>query len=133
MHGEADRVVPLAHARRLYEAAAEPKELRLLPGIGHIQSFSQLTYRERLLAWLDKTLAVPERLSRYCNNCRLCCDGFRRGARATSHAMSFPSNMYGHRAEKIDTLWYFRRLARCHRISFSKKTSTDLSRWQLRG
>jgi len=64
MHGEADRVVPIAHARRLYEAAAEPKELWLLPGIGHIQSFSQLTYRERLLAWLDKTLAVPERLSR---------------------------------------------------------------------
>src|SRR3569833_778968 len=32
----------------------------------------------------------------------------------------------------MDALWYFRRLARCHRISFSLNSCADLSRWQLR-
>lgn len=59
LHGGDDRIVSVEHARRLYHAAAEPKELWLLPGMGHIQSFGQLQYRERLLAWLDKTLLVP--------------------------------------------------------------------------
>ncbi len=35
VHGEADDVVPVEQARRLYEAAERPKELCVLPGVGH--------------------------------------------------------------------------------------------------
>lgn len=53
MHGEADDIVPYAHAERLFSAAATPKELARLPGAGH-----QLRKDERavacLLDWLDR-------------------------------------------------------------------------------
>jgi hypothetical protein len=39
VHGERDEIVPLAHARRLFAAAREPKTLRLVPGAGHNDLF----------------------------------------------------------------------------------------------
>jgi fermentation-respiration switch protein FrsA (DUF1100 family) len=33
--GEQDRVVPPAHSRRLYEAASDPKQFELIPGVDH--------------------------------------------------------------------------------------------------
>ena len=48
IHGEADAVVPPHHAQRLYEAARMPKELWLLPGVGHIQSVRDAALRRRL-------------------------------------------------------------------------------------
>ncbi len=35
IHGADDRVVPLDHGRRVYEAANEPKHLLIVPGAGH--------------------------------------------------------------------------------------------------
>jgi len=35
VHGDADELIPLEHAHRLYEKAGEPKELRVIPGAGH--------------------------------------------------------------------------------------------------
>lgn len=35
LHGEADVVVPVSQARELYRLAGEPKDLRILPGVGH--------------------------------------------------------------------------------------------------
>ena len=35
IHGDADEVVPAAHASRLYAAAGEPKELAIIPGGAH--------------------------------------------------------------------------------------------------
>ena len=34
-HGDADRVIPVAHGRKLFEMANDPKELVILPGQGH--------------------------------------------------------------------------------------------------
>jgi fermentation-respiration switch protein FrsA (DUF1100 family) len=54
IHGEADPIVPVAHAHRLYQAAQEPKQLWLVPGGGHIEAFSKTAYRERLVGYLYK-------------------------------------------------------------------------------
>lgn len=35
IHGEADRLVPVSMARRLYQLARRPKDLYLIPGAGH--------------------------------------------------------------------------------------------------
>jgi fermentation-respiration switch protein FrsA (DUF1100 family) len=35
IHGERDAIVPAEHGRALYDAAPEPKSLRLLPDVGH--------------------------------------------------------------------------------------------------
>ena len=35
LHGEDDMIVPVEHAKALFEAAPDPKRLRLLPGVGH--------------------------------------------------------------------------------------------------
>lgn len=35
VHGDADELVPVEHARRLYQNAREPKELRIIPGAKH--------------------------------------------------------------------------------------------------
>lgn len=38
IHGTADAVVPYSHSERMHEAAAEPKDLLILPGVGHIDA-----------------------------------------------------------------------------------------------
>jgi fermentation-respiration switch protein FrsA (DUF1100 family) len=48
IHGEADAIVPPHHAQRLAEAAGPPKELWLLPGVGHIESVRDPALRQRL-------------------------------------------------------------------------------------
>ena len=35
IHGQADEVVPVAHAHRLFAQAEEPKRLIILPGVDH--------------------------------------------------------------------------------------------------
>jgi fermentation-respiration switch protein FrsA (DUF1100 family) len=52
IHGDADTIVPPAHAHRLYRAAREPKELWMVPGGGHIEAFSQILCRGRLVKYL---------------------------------------------------------------------------------
>lgn len=41
LHGSADELVPAEHARKLYEAAQEPKRLEILPGADHVFSRSE--------------------------------------------------------------------------------------------
>ena len=48
IHGERDAVVPPHHSRILYDAAAQPKELWLVPQAGHIQSLLLAELRGRL-------------------------------------------------------------------------------------
>jgi fermentation-respiration switch protein FrsA (DUF1100 family) len=53
VHGLEDRVVPPHHGEALYAAAAEPKELWLVPGAAHIEAFLTTQYRTRLLQFLS--------------------------------------------------------------------------------
>ena len=56
VHGEADDLVPVANARRLFDTAGEPKEMVLLPGVGH-----RLRREEKVVAaaleWLQRVAA----------------------------------------------------------------------------
>jgi len=56
LHGEADAIVPPHHAQRLYEAARLPKELWLLPGVGHIQSVIDPSLRRRLSDYVRRAV-----------------------------------------------------------------------------
>ena len=57
VHGEKDDVVPPAHARRLFDAARDPRELWIVPGSGHVDAFTRAENRERLLEFLAARLA----------------------------------------------------------------------------
>lgn len=59
LHGDQDRVVPVHHAQRLYDAALEPKQLWIVPGAGHIQTMATAAQRDRLVAYLREVLASP--------------------------------------------------------------------------
>jgi hypothetical protein len=62
IQGDRDPIVPLGHARRLFELAREPKELWVVPGGGHIQAFQRQTYRDRFVAWLKQVLFAAPRV-----------------------------------------------------------------------
>lgn len=59
IHGERDRSIPVSDARRLYEAAGQPKELWIAPNADH-RAVDQLypeEYMARVLAFFDQWLA----------------------------------------------------------------------------
>jgi pimeloyl-ACP methyl ester carboxylesterase len=62
IQGDRDPIVPVGHARRLFELAREPKELWDVPGGGHIQAFGLQRYRDRFVAWLKQVLVVAPRV-----------------------------------------------------------------------
>lgn len=56
MHGDQDQIVPPHHAEVLFAAAHEPKELWLLPGKRHIESFRDPEVRQRWLDYLQRKM-----------------------------------------------------------------------------
>jgi fermentation-respiration switch protein FrsA (DUF1100 family) len=54
IHGEDDTIVPSHHSRRLYDGAAQPKDLWLVPETGHIQSLKSSVMRARLTQFLQR-------------------------------------------------------------------------------
>jgi fermentation-respiration switch protein FrsA (DUF1100 family) len=53
VHGDQDHYFPPEHARQLYMAAREPKELWLVPGMGHAESACDQDLVDRIARWLD--------------------------------------------------------------------------------
>jgi dipeptidyl aminopeptidase/acylaminoacyl peptidase len=51
VHGDADELIPLEHAHRLYQKAKEPKELRIVPGARHKMRLDK-TAMDYVLDWL---------------------------------------------------------------------------------
>jgi uncharacterized protein len=60
MHGTADRVVDPAMAKRLYDAAREPKELWLAPNADHYEAMQEHAEeaRPRLVSFFERSLAA---------------------------------------------------------------------------
>lgn len=53
VQGEEDAMVPMALALRVYEAARDPKELHLVPGVGHDPLGESAEARQRVIRWLE--------------------------------------------------------------------------------
>lgn len=58
IHGGSDELTPVENAYRLYAAAGEPKQLYILPEVGHGGFFQvePIEYPRRILAFLDQYL-----------------------------------------------------------------------------
>lgn len=61
LHGDQDEIVPVEHARRLYERFSEPKKLVVIPG-GHHNDLSTFpSYNEAIQAFLEDHLGAQEK------------------------------------------------------------------------
>lgn len=60
IHGEKDSVIPIAQSQLLYDLAAGPKEIWIVPGAKHNQSImvQPKVYAKRVLRFLDEHLAT---------------------------------------------------------------------------
>ncbi|MGI5118814.1 alpha/beta hydrolase family protein [Marinactinospora thermotolerans] len=56
VHGDADAYFPVEHALRIHEAAREPKELWIEPGMGHAERAMTPERAERVARWLAARL-----------------------------------------------------------------------------
>jgi len=54
VHGDQDLYFPPEHGRQLYMAAREPKELWLVPGMGHAESACTEDLTDRIARWADQ-------------------------------------------------------------------------------
>lgn len=61
IHGDADTIVPIAHARMLYSAARRPKRIWTLRGVGHVGAYfaDRTRYIERVVSFFEDALTVP--------------------------------------------------------------------------
>ncbi len=60
IHGTSDAVVPLSHSQRMHSSAAAPKELLILPGVGHIDALDSpqaALYVDRITSFLSPEAA----------------------------------------------------------------------------
>jgi pimeloyl-ACP methyl ester carboxylesterase len=51
VHGDQDEYFPADHAEQLFEAAREPKELWIVPGLGHAESAANAGLLDRIARW----------------------------------------------------------------------------------
>jgi uncharacterized protein len=56
IHSEQDKIIPVHHATRLYNAAHEPKELWIQPAGRHIEALTYEGNRVKLLDYLERVL-----------------------------------------------------------------------------
>jgi fermentation-respiration switch protein FrsA (DUF1100 family) len=60
VHGDKDHYFPLEHARQLFTAAREPKELWVEPGMGHAEGSCTQELVDRIGQWIAKTTAQDQ-------------------------------------------------------------------------
>ena len=58
IHGDADASVSVEHGHRLYAAAGDPRDLWVLPGVGHVGGYfaNRTAYVERVIDFFDRAL-----------------------------------------------------------------------------
>jgi len=60
VHGDKDHYFPPEHARQLYLAAREPKELWVIPGMGHAEAACGQGLVDRIAGWVTAAVAHGE-------------------------------------------------------------------------
>jgi pimeloyl-ACP methyl ester carboxylesterase len=60
VHGDKDHYFPPEHARQLYMAAKDPKELWLIPGMGHAEAACGQGLVDRIGRWVEAAVAREE-------------------------------------------------------------------------
>jgi fermentation-respiration switch protein FrsA (DUF1100 family) len=63
VHGDKDHYFPPEHARQLYMAAREPKELWLVPGMGHAEAACSQELVDRIGRWVDQAAAPAQAIA----------------------------------------------------------------------
>jgi len=58
VHGDRDEYFPADHAEQLFEAASQPKELWIVPGLGHAESAISAALIDRIGAWARAATTV---------------------------------------------------------------------------
>lgn len=58
IHGDADRIVPVAHGERIFALAGEPKALWIVRGAGHVEALASPDVRTRLLKFLSDAFSA---------------------------------------------------------------------------
>lgn len=56
IHGDNDQVVSLSHGQALFDAAAQPREMWVVEGGGHIDAFRHKKYQAQLLEYLARVM-----------------------------------------------------------------------------
>lgn len=56
IHGTRDKVLPVSNARKIYEAAGQPKELKLFEDAGHGLGHARQEILDLLLQWIPRQL-----------------------------------------------------------------------------
>ena len=55
VHGDQDHYFPVEHARQLFDAAGDPRELWIIPGMSHAESACDDELADRIAAWLSES------------------------------------------------------------------------------
>jgi fermentation-respiration switch protein FrsA (DUF1100 family) len=63
VHGEKDHYFPPEHARQLYMAAKEPKDLWLIPDMGHAEAACGQQLVDRIGRWIGQAVSSGEAAS----------------------------------------------------------------------
>jgi pimeloyl-ACP methyl ester carboxylesterase len=63
VHGDKDPYFPPEHPRQLYMAAREPKELWLLPGMGHAEAACSQDLVDRIGRWVDQATSLARAIT----------------------------------------------------------------------
>jgi fermentation-respiration switch protein FrsA (DUF1100 family) len=63
VHGEKDHYFPPEHARQLYMAAREPKDLWLIPDMGHAEVACGQQLVDRIGRWIGQAVSPGEAAS----------------------------------------------------------------------
>jgi fermentation-respiration switch protein FrsA (DUF1100 family) len=58
VHGDQDHYFPPEHGRQLYMAAREPKELWIIPGMGHAESACRQELVDRIGDWIEQAISA---------------------------------------------------------------------------
>ncbi|HEV2375077.1 MAG TPA: alpha/beta fold hydrolase [Streptosporangiaceae bacterium] len=56
VHGDKDPYFPVDHAREIFNAAQEPRELWVVPGFGHAESSANAALVDRIAAWVRQAV-----------------------------------------------------------------------------